>query len=198
MVYFFRFIRYFLWRILMLAVIVGLVALSFFVCMDYMNVNILIRDGFYKRASTIIMGDDPSILVKVFTKSFIDKDTLLKSQVYNGYVIRGFNHSMDVDFVLIFPWDRVIHVNIAERIPYIDGELPQEQYEGEADKSEQPPVWQDARYRLALQRDGDNWKITDMEMLEYLEKPAPGETEQIPGASPEPSAPALPETAGIS
>lgn len=181
-----RFFRYFFGRLLIWAIAAALVILSFFVCMDYMNVNVLIRDGFYKRAATIMhINEDPSILIKVFTKSFIDKDTLLKSDIYDAYVIRGFNHKLDVDFKLIFPWDDTIQVDITERIPYIDGELPVSS-EDTKDTGEtiKPPEWQDGRYTLTLARDQDNWRITAMELIKKLPKEEPEEAVQTsPAAS---------------
>lgn len=171
-----RFFKYLLSRIIILGIAAFFVVIAFFVCMDYMNVNILIRDGFYKRAATIMhINDDPSILVKVFTKSFIDKDTLLSSHEYDDYIVRGFNHKLDVDFKLIFPWDRYIQIDITEKISDIDGELPSEE---EGAKSIQPPPWQDALYRLTLARDEDNWRITGMELLEKLPKPVESESQK--------------------
>ena len=173
-----RFLHYLVTRLILLAVAVGFIVLSFFVCMDYMNVNILIRDGFNKRAATIMhVNEDASVLVKVFTKSFIEKDTLLKSHIYDDYVIRGFTHNMDVDFKLIFPWDKTIEVDVTERIPDIDGELPAGD-NGETGESTKPPEWQDGRYRLTLSRDGDNWRITDMTVLAKLPK-----TDLMPSAA---------------
>lgn len=177
MVYIGRFFRYLAGRLVILGIAVGLIVLSFFICMDYMNINVLVRDGFYKRAATIIMEEDPSVLVKVFTKSFIDKDTLLKSQTYADYVIRGFNHKVDVDFKVIFPWDRVVQVTMTERISYIDGELPKELIpEGATDVDTAPPEWKDGRYTLTLVRVEDNWKINGMELIEELPKPKPTAT----------------------
>lgn len=183
-----RFFKYLLSRIIILGIAAAFVVLSFFVCMDYMNVNILIRDGFYKRAATVMqINGDPSILVKVFTKSFIDKDTLLSSHEYDDYIIRGFNHKLDVDFKLIFPWDRYIQIDITEKIPDIDGELPSEE-EDDSAKSIQPPLWQDARYRLTLARDEDNWRITGMELLEKLPKPVESPSQTPASGSAQPSA----------
>jgi hypothetical protein len=169
-----RFLRYLVGRLLLWALAVGFIVLSFFVCMDYMNVNVLIRDGFYKRAATIMhINEDASILIKVFTKSFIEKDTLLKSNTYDAYVIRSFNHKLDVDFKIIFPWDSTIEVNITERIPYIDGELPVSSEDTKAsDETIKPPEWQDGRYTLTLARDKENWRITGMKLIKKLPKEA--------------------------
>jgi len=174
LVYIGRFFRYLAGRLVLLGIAVGLVILAFFVCMDYMNINVLVRDGFYKRAATIIMEEDPSVLVKVFTKSFIDKDTLLKSRTYADYVVRGFNHKVDVDFRIIFPWDNVVEVTMTEKISYIDGELPEESIpEGATGVDTAPPEWQDGRYKLTLVRAESVWKIAGMELVEALPKPEP-------------------------
>jgi hypothetical protein len=189
LIYIGRFFRYFLGRLVILAVAAGLIVLSFFVCMDYMNINVLVRDGFNKRAATIMMDEDASVLVKVFTKSFIDKDKLLTSQTYKNYVIRSFNHKVDVDFKIIFPWEKVVQVTMTERISYIDGELPKEQIPEDATNVDTtPPPWQDGKYVLTLVRDGDNWKIAGMELVEKLPKASVSAPAASPGLSASPSA----------
>jgi len=92
-----------------------------------------------------------------------------------------------------------VQVTIAERIPYIDGELPREQAEERNKVDTAPPAWQDGRYAVTLVRDKDKWRITDMRLIDKLPKeppatvsPASAASTETPGATPASAAAASP------
>ncbi|NLT98425.1 MAG: hypothetical protein GXW96_09805 [Christensenellaceae bacterium] len=170
-----RFLWYLFSRILIWAVAAALVVLSFFAAMDYMNVQILVKDGLQLRAKVIIQGDDPTALSKVFSRNFLEQDALLSSNVYRSYSIKNIDYSAKVDFQLIMPWHNAVELNVTEEIKRIDGTLA-----GGAEKSstpsETPPPWQNAVYRVRLVRYEDNWRIVSMTQVEALPSPTPSPT----------------------
>ena len=101
-------------RILIWAVAAALVVLSFFAAMDYMNVQILVKDGLQLRAKVIIQGDDPTALSKVFSRNFLEQDALLSSSVYRSYSIKNVDYSAKVDFQLIMPWQNAVELTVTE------------------------------------------------------------------------------------
>ena len=170
-----RFLWYLFSRILIWAVAAVLVVLSFFAAMDYMNVQILVKDGLQLRAKVIIQGDDPTALSRVFSRSFLEQDELLSSNVYRSYSIKNVDYSAKVDFQLILPWQTAVELNVTEEIKRIDGTLA-----GGAEKSstlsETPPPWQNAVYRVRLVRYEGNWRIVSMTQVEALPSPTPSPT----------------------
>jgi len=170
-----RFLWYLFSRILIWALAAAFVALSFSAAMDYMNVQILVKDGLQLRAKVIIQGEDPTALSKVFSRSFLEQDTLLTSSVYRSYSIKNIDYSARVDFHLIMPWQNAVELTVTEEIRRIDGTLS-----GGAEQnstlSETPPPWQNAIYRVRLVRYEGNWRIVSMTQVEALPSPTPSPT----------------------
>jgi len=182
-----RFLWYLFSRILIWAVAAALIVLSFFAAMDYMNVQILVKDGLQLRAKVIIQGEDPTALSKVFSRNFLEQDALLSSNVYRSYSIKNVDYNAKVGFQLIMPWQNAVELTVTEEIKRIDGTLA-----GGAEKSstlsETPPPWQNAVYRVRLVRYEDNWRIVSMTQVKALPSPTPSPT-------PKPAPTATPRTA---
>jgi len=170
-----RFLWYLFSRILIWAVAAALIVLSFFAAMDYMNVQILVKDGLQLRAKVIIQGEDPTALSKVFSRNFLEQDALLSSNVYRSYSIKNVDYNAKVGFQLIMPWQNAVELTVTEEIKRIDGTLA-----GGAEKSstlsETPPPWQNAVYRVRLVRYEDNWRIVSMTQVKALPSPTPSPT----------------------
>jgi hypothetical protein len=176
-----RFIWYLLSRLLVGAVVVALVVLSFFVAMDYMNVQTLVKDGLHVRADVILTNSDPSTLSKVFSKGFLESDALLASDIYRPYDVSAYSYNADVGVELIFPWNKTVTVEVTEKVTGIKGDL---YATADASLSEDPPEWVNAVYRVTLVRYEDNWRIVGMEQAELLPSPTPSVT---PASSPSPT-----------
>lgn len=179
-----RFLWYLFSRLLIWAVAIAFIILSFFVAMDYMNVQILTRDGMQVRAEVIIKGDDPTALSKVFSKSFLEQDDMLKSDAYRQYIVSNFDYAANINFVLIFPWNDIVTLRVTEEISNIDAEV-YANAENAGQASETPPEWDNAVYDVTLVSYEENWRIVSMELVEYLPKPSPSPT---PTPEPSPSA----------
>lgn len=167
-----RFIWYLISRILVWAVAVGLVVLAFFVAMDYMNVRMLTSDGLQVRAEVIIKGDDPTTLSKVFSKGFLEQDTMLSSQIYRQYIVSDMDYKIDIGFVPVMPWHKTTTLRVTELVTGIEAEI----YAGAETTeniSETPPPWKHATYDVTLARYEDNWRIVRMELTQLLPQPSP-------------------------
>ncbi len=187
-----RFIWYLLSRLLVGAAIVGLVVLSFFVGMDYMNVQTLVKDGLHVRADVILTNSDSTTLSKVFSQNFLENDSLLASNIYRPYDISAYNYSADVGFAVIMPWSKTVAIEVTEKVTGIKGDL---YATSDTSLSETPPGWVNAVYKVTLMRYENNWRIVAMEQTEVLPVPTPSPT-ATPLPSPSPSAtPSMEDTA---
>lgn len=187
-----RFLWFFLTRLLICGLIVGLVALAFFAAMDYMNIQTLVKDGLQVRADVVIKSNDPSndpsLVSKVFSKSFIEQDTLLKSTVYQPFDVSEYDYKSDVGFALVLPWQNTVTIRVTEKVTDIIAEL----YATEEEQSEQAtaPLWDNGIYDVTVTRYEDNWRIVSMELVEMLPQPSPTplpSTTATPEPTPSPS-----------
>jgi hypothetical protein len=183
-----RFLWYVFSRILIWAFAAALVVLAFYAAMDYMNAEVLVKDGLQLRAEVIIKGDDPTALTKVFSKSFLEQDAQLSSSAYRAYSITGVDYGADVGFCLILPWNNSIVLRVTEKISRIEGTAVSSA-EGSSAAGETPPPWQNAVYDVKLIRYEGNWRIVSMELVEELPMPTPSPS---PPPTPSPSRTATP------
>ena len=177
-----RFLWYVFSRIFVWGIAVALVVLAFYAAMDFMNAQILTKDGLQLRAEVIIKGDDPTALSKVFSKSFLEQDSQLSSGLYRSYVISDLDYSAEVGFHLIMPWQNAITLRVTEEVSGIEGTMLGGAENG-GTLSETPPPWQNAVYDVRLVRYEGNWR---MDLVELLPMPTPSPTPS-PDLSPTPS-----------
>ncbi len=181
---FLRFLWFIVSRLLIWGAVVGLVVLAFFAAMDYMNIQTLVKDGLQVRAQVVIEKEDPTLLSKVFSKNFLEKDELLKSTAYQPYKVSDFDYKASVGFALIMPWQKSVTLRVTEEVTGIDAEIYTASEEN-TELSPTPPEWDNAVYDVTIIRYEDNWRIVGMELMELLPKPTPS-------PSPSPSATATP------
>ena len=174
-----RFFWYFFSRLLKWAIAISFVFLAFFMAMDYMNVQTLTKDGLHVRAQVIIKGNDPTTLSNVFTKSFLEQDDMLDSDLYQSFNVSDFDYNADIGFALIFPWQNEVILRVEEKVTNINAEP----YSTEnTDADEEVPAWDNAVYNVTLVRYEDNWRVSAMEYVEPLPAPSP-----TPSPSPSPA-----------
>jgi hypothetical protein len=178
MIKFLRALWYLVSRLLIWGSIIPLVLLSFYAAMDYMNVRILSSDGLEARAGVIIAGDDPTPLSKVFSKGFLDGDTMLYSNLYRQYIVSDFDYSIEMPIIIIMPWKDTVVLRITEEIDDIEAEV-YASVENSATVSETPPEWNNATYDLTLVRYENNWRIVSMEEVVNEPTGSPSQTEEI-------------------
>lgn len=187
-----RFLWYTFSRLLIWGLAIGFIVLSFFVAMDYMNVQILTKDGMQVRAEVIIKGDDPTPLSKVFSKNFLVQDEMLDSDIYRNYLVSDFDYAASVDLKLIFPWNKTVKLRVKEEISNINAKK-YVNAQNDSDNNEEPPAWDNAIYDVTLTRYEQNWRIVEIALVELLPKPTPSPSpspsvSQAPSPTPIPTA----------
>jgi hypothetical protein len=148
--------------------------------MDYMNVSVLAKDGMQVRAEVIIKDSDSTTLSKVFSKGFLENDTLLSSNKYRQYQITDFDYSADNDFVLVFPWQNSVTLRITEKVTNITGQPNAGAAENTA---ETPPAWTNAVYDVNVVRYEDSWRIVSMNLIKELPAPTPSPSPSESGSA---------------
>ena len=158
-----RFLWYLLSRLLIWTAALGLIVVAFFMAMDYLNASILTKDGMQVRADVVIKEADPTTLTKVFSKSFLENDTILNSDVYQQYKVSDFDYSADTSFALIFPWQDSVTLRVTEKVSNIVAQVTPAEDSG---LPETPLPWRNAVYNVTLARYEGSWRIVSMETFE--------------------------------
>ncbi len=176
-----QYLRRFLWfvttRMFWIIVVSGILIVSFYLAMNTANIYILLDDGLDARAGVVLVQKEPAELTKFFRSEFLQNDQLLRVGMsdrspYANYDIRGYDHSMTLEWVWSWPWETVARATVVEDVPRIDGKIKAARRDaalaagGEA--ALEPPKWQKARYRVTLARVNGQWKISGMQMMEEL------------------------------
>lgn len=175
-----KFLWYLFSRLVIWGTAAGLVLLAFFMAMDYMNASTLMKDGMNVRAEAIIKGSDPTTLAKVFSKSFIENDEMLKSTAYQRFRISDFDYSADTEIALIFPWQSTVTLRVTEKVTDIVA-LPTSGEDESEDET--PPDWKNAVYDVQLVRVEDSWRIVSMKLVKVLPAPTPLPSLSLPSVS---------------
>ncbi len=186
-----RFLWFLLTRLLICGLVVGLIALAFFAALDYMSIQTLVKDGFQVRAEVVIKDEDPSLLSKVFSKSFLEQDTLLNSTAYKSFDVSGYDYKADIGLSLVLPWQNTVTLRVTEEVSDIKAEL-REEPEDEEVIDIAVPYWDNGIYNVTLTRYEDSWRIVSMELVEMLPKPTPTAAPSVT-ASPSPTPSPTPE-----
>ena len=124
-----RLIWYFVIRLLILSLILGLMMTVFYYAMNLTNIQIVLKDGMAYRAR-YVMGIDSTRkeMEKYFaTYSIENDDTVLQAEAgnspYKDYNVRGLDHRIQMGYLWVWPWDNTAQVLIQEQIPRIDGRV---------------------------------------------------------------------------
>lgn len=160
-----------IWYVLRtLLVIVALVVAALYVfigAMHVSNIYILVSEGMEKRAACILEDGSINELTEYFTEEFVSKDTALYDGAYSGYTITNFIYKLDVNSLMVLPWDTAASMKVTERLLALSGKPKPE---GGMPEDSQPPAWAPVRYGVKLRRINGRWYIGDIILLE--ENPA--------------------------
>jgi len=167
--YLLRFLFYLMSKILLLFFLIAIIIVCFLVAKDYMNINVLVGDGFFERANIVLKSSDPSNLSRIFSQECIEEDIIEFDDKYSSYIIRSFIQDVDVDFKLVMPWTKMTVMRTSEVIENIDGEIPSALIDDEtAAVAQTPPLWENGYYDVTLERFESTWRITDIEKADMV------------------------------
>lgn len=189
-----KYVRRLLWfaatRLLMVVVIVALLTMAFYMCMNASNIYILLEDGMELRAQAILTREGADELPNFFRDEFLSADQALNiglsdQSPYMDYNITGFDHVISMEWVWSWPWENTAEAVIVERVPRIDGKVVSSKSAQvkEGTLSANPPSWQGGRYRVKLYRAGGRWKIASLTQTQIIIEPTPAPT-AAPTATP--------------
>lgn len=172
-----RFLFFIASRLFWVTVISALLIVAFYMAMNATNIHILLTDGMKARAGVILLQEDASELTKFFKRDYLESDEQLRvgmsdSSPYADYDIRSFDHRVTLEWMWSWPWENAARADFVEEVPTIDGQVKSARREevvaagGEA--AIDPPAWPKARYRATLTRVDGQWKISNLQLIEYL------------------------------
>lgn len=162
-----RLIWYLATRLLVLALILGLMTVAFYFSMNAANIYIILKDGMAARAQAVMMGEQPGELEKYFARSYIERDNVLSAlrqgnNPYARFRVTGFDHRLQMEWMWSWPWDDTARATITERIPAIDGRILSEYKAVMPEEQWGVPRWQAGRYNVVLSRENGQWHIKNM------------------------------------
>lgn len=193
-----KYIRRFMWflssRLVIFTLIVGILVLVFYTCLNISNIYILLSDGMKARAQVMLTREDPEQLNNYFRAEFLTGDEALNlalgpSSPYVDYEITDFEYKLSIESVWCWPWQDTASATIVERIPKITGQVVSSRSEAVEDGSlpSTPPTWQGGRYEITLYRSNGQWKVAGMRQTQIIVEPTPSPTPE-PTAAPSPAA----------
>ncbi|HIS98741.1 MAG TPA: hypothetical protein IAA59_00765 [Candidatus Faecaligallichristensenella faecipullorum] len=193
-----KYIRRFMWflssRLVIFTLVVGILVLVFYTCLNISNIYILLSDGMKARAQVMLTREDPEQLNNYFRAEFLTGDEALNlalgpSSPYVDYEITDFEYKLSIESVWCWPWQDTASATIVERIPKITGKVVSSRSEAVEDGSlpSTPPTWQGGRYEITLYRSNGQWKVAGMRQTQIIVEPTPSPTPE-PTAAPSPAA----------
>lgn len=193
-----KYIRRFMWflssRLVIFTLVVGILVLVFYTCLNISNIYILLSDGMKARAQVMLTREDPEQLNNYFRAEFLTGDEALNlalgpSSPYVDYEITDFEYKLNIESVWCWPWQDTASATIVERIPKITGKVVSSRSEAVEDGSlsATPPTWQGGRYEITLYRSNGQWKVAGMRQTQIIVEPTPSPTPE-PTAAPSPAA----------
>ena len=168
-------------RIILVIIFVVVIWMGFAIGRQTMNVYVLTKDAFAKRADIVLAKEDTdeNTLDNMYTQNFIINDEILNSKAYDDYKIANYYQRNDVKWSIVMPWQSSVTLDATEEIYDITGE-----YSGDitvdadgnvtelSDDKKTPPLWNNGVYKVKLIKVNGSWKIDSMEMIETIEPPA--------------------------
>lgn len=181
-------------RLVIFTLVVGILVLVFYTCLNISNIYILLSDGMKARAQVMLTREDPEQLNNYFRAEFLTGDEALNlalgpSSPYVDYEITDFEYKLSIESVWCWPWQDTASATIVERIPKITGKVVSSRSEAVEDGSlpSTPPIWQGGRYEITLYRSNGQWKVAGMRQTQIIVEPTPSPTPE-PTAAPSPAA----------
>lgn len=194
---------YVLLCIVAVIVVIALIIGAYYTAMNTMNVNMLVKDAFGKRAQSVLLpsadGSDREMLEKLFAPQVLTTDIMFASSYYDDYEIINYYEHAAVKFSIVWPWEEETTVTVTERVRDIKGrridndDAEQDESSVFADSERQKPLnWPNGVYEVVLKKNTatDSWKIYDLTLVEPIlleeEEPEPDELGEV-GESPSPN-----------
>ena len=128
MVYLRRLVWYIASRLVLVCVLCGMLVCGFYMCLNTVNIYVILNDGLEKRAEVILTRQEAEKLNFYFHADFLSTDPALEgafdgSSVYDDYTITDFDYELKIEKLWAWPWDSYATCTVVERIPSITGSV---------------------------------------------------------------------------
>lgn len=163
-----KFLLYLIVKIGAAAIALYLVYFSFMAAMNTMNINVMVKDAFTKRASVIldpIDNKDTDLLDNVFTGRYLE-ETGLDTQTENRfYDVSLYMQRTDVKLKLVTPKQKEAVIEVTDIVDDIRAELVNADDPAFAEKAS---LMDSGKYEVKVIKTEDGWLIDDIEMIEEI------------------------------
>lgn len=175
-----KYLRRLIWyvstRLMVAVAVLGLFTMAFYYSMNATNIYVIVKDGMAKRAQVVMMGAEED-LTSYFAPAYLERDTMLlqarrgESPYQNYYVINGFDHRINIDWVWCWPWEDTARATVTERIPAIDGRMKSSAREAVAALGwTATPKWSGAQYSVLLGRENGQWRVKNLTVIKSIDE----------------------------
>lgn len=158
-------------RVVIVALVIAALIISYDTAVNTMTVDMVIKDAFAKRAQTVLMpnadGSDQATLEKLFTAKALSSDNLLNHNPYksDGYTITGYYERTDVSGNIVWSWENAANVRVTEIVRDIKALSHMEPDENGETPMPPIPEWESGTYnvRVVKQAASNSWMIDSIE-----------------------------------
>lgn len=163
-----KFILYIATRLLGVAVVIWLAYNCFVTALNTMNINMIVKDAFTKRASVIldpIENKDTALLEKVFTREYLDR-TGLDTQTDNRfYDVSMYMQRTDVKLKLVYPKQTEAEITVKDIVDDIRAELINAD---DPEFVEKDSLMRSGEYNVKVLKTESGWIIDDINLVEEI------------------------------
>lgn len=164
----FKFILYIASRVLGVAVVLWLAYNCFITALNTMNINMIVKDAFTKRASVIldpIENKDTALLEKVFTRDYLDRSKLDTQTDNRFYDVSMYMQRTDVKLKLVFPKQEEAEIIVKDIVDDIRAELANEDDPAFVEKDS---LISSGEYSVKVIKTNSGWIIDDINLIEEI------------------------------
>ncbi len=157
---------------LVVIVAVGTCAyIGYYTGKNTMNVDMIAKDAFNKRAAVILQPKGPEIdneqLRGVFTEKCIATDEVYNNNPYAKYEITNYYHLAEIEGHTTWQWDETTELILSDVVLDIRGVYADTDAENTlGDPSIED--WRNAKYKVKLVKINNAWKVDKIEVIEDI------------------------------
>lgn len=163
-----KFLLYLVAKLAAAAVAIYIVYFCFLTAMNTMNINVMVKDGFTKRASVIlnpIDNKDTELLEKVFTQDYLAK-TQLDTQTDNQfYDVSMFMQRTDVKLKVVTPARKEAVIEVTDIVDDIRATLVNDDDPAFVEKDE---LMGSGKYEVRVVKTSEGWMIDEITLVEEI------------------------------
>lgn len=163
-----KFLLYLVAKLAAAAVAIYIVYFCFLTAMNTMNINVMVKDGFTKRASVILQPDDnkdTALLEKVFTRDYLDRTGLDIQRDNAFYDVSLYMQRTDVKLKIVTPGHKKAVIEVTDIVDDIRATLVNEDDPAFVEKDS---LMDSGKYEVTVIKSESGWMIDDVQLVEEI------------------------------